>query len=55
MKPKKQSKFTLDKFEVAKFKNLKSIVGGLGNENGGNEPKTTTDSVIQGNGGPILH
>ena len=29
MKTKKVSKFTLDKFKVAKFKNLKGIVGGI--------------------------
>ena len=41
MKAKKESKFTLDKFEVARFKNLKAIVGGLG----GDGPKTVTESV----------
>ena len=30
MKTKKESKFTLEKFEVAKLKNPKAIQGGLG-------------------------
>ena len=49
MKTKKEGKFTLDKFEVAKLKNpiMKKIVGGLV---GGNETISITDvvTVLQG-------
>ena len=55
MKTKKNAnkKFNLEKIEIAKLSQsqMKSIIGGIGD----NEPKTTTDSVIPGNGGPILH
>lgn len=55
MKTKKNvnKKFNLEKMEVAKLNQsqMKSIVGGVS----GDEPKTTTDSVIPNNGGPILH
>ena len=41
MKTKKDSKFTLEKFEVAKFKNLETIIGG----DGGGVETITRDSV----------
>ncbi len=33
---KKEKKFTLEKFQVAKLKNLKQIIGGNNTTNGGN-------------------
>lgn len=56
MKTKKQSKFTLEKFEVAKLKNpsMRRIIGGLG-EFGGNDPiggqDNTNAQTKQGGGG----
>jgi hypothetical protein len=37
---KKEAKFTLEKFQVAKLKNMKSITGGEGN------PKPTEDHEL---------
>lgn len=55
MKTKKEGKFTLEKFEVAKLKSttMRKIVGGLGNEVG-NDPMTaavTVTDTIRNQGG----
>ncbi|MFN7775709.1 hypothetical protein [Flavobacterium sp.] len=43
----KKSKFSLDKFEVAKLKNSKTIHGGDGTDN----PDTITNTMNLGNSG----
>ncbi|WP_438965905.1 hypothetical protein [Flavobacterium sp.] len=46
MKTKNENKkFTLEKFEVAKLKNMKTIKGG--SENGGDDPKTTGNTIYR--------
>lgn len=47
MKTKKQTKFSLEKFEVAKLKNPKTIVGGA-NNTGDNTIGGTDSKPVQG-------
>jgi hypothetical protein len=52
MKTKKESKFTLEKFEVAKLKSstMRKIVGGLGNDDAITAGATITKSIVNQGG-----